>query len=303
MNLSLDQIAALEAVAREGSVTAAARALRRAPSAVSYNLRTLEEALSVTLLDRSGHRARLSEAGELVLAEGRLLLERARRVEQVAEELRAGWEPRLGLVVDGLLPQPPLMEALRRFLELGLPTKVQVGVEYLSGVEARFAEEEAELMLCLEFSGDLLLHAQPLAPVEVILLAHPGHPLHARSGPLDRGALREHVEVIVADSGGAGAARAHRLRFGSPHSLQLSDFHSKREALVSGVGFGWLPAHLAEAPLAAGALRELAFLEGSRYRFQPHLVSRRDPALGRGARRFEALLLEALGAQRPPPGC
>ena len=71
MNYTLDQLLALEAVHRLGSFSAAATSLCRATSAISYSIKSLEEALKVDLFDRSGHRAQLTPEGELILLEAR----------------------------------------------------------------------------------------------------------------------------------------------------------------------------------------------------------------------------------------
>ena len=55
-------------VAREGSVTAASKKLRLAPSTVSTQVKTLEERLGVTLFTREGRRLRLTESGRHTLS-------------------------------------------------------------------------------------------------------------------------------------------------------------------------------------------------------------------------------------------
>jgi len=62
------------------------------------------------------------------------------------------------------------------------------------------------------------------------------------------------------------------------------------------MGFGWIPRYLADEPLAGGALQELAYEGGSRYRFTPWLVQRLDRPLGRAGQR----LAELLAPGRPP---
>jgi DNA-binding transcriptional LysR family regulator len=78
-----------------GSFAAAARALGKVPSALSYSVRQLETALDVLLFDRSSRTAVLTPAGRELLSEGRrLLLEMdalASRVKRVA----SGWEGQL----------------------------------------------------------------------------------------------------------------------------------------------------------------------------------------------------------------
>ena len=66
----------MDAVHRTGSMAAAAREMGLVPSAVTYRIRQLEDALDVLLFDRSSRQAKLTEAGKELLREGnRLLLE------------------------------------------------------------------------------------------------------------------------------------------------------------------------------------------------------------------------------------
>src|SRR3569832_470051 len=63
MNLTLESLRILDAIDRKGSFAAAALALDRVPSALTYTVRKLEEDLDVLLIDRRGHRAKLTLAG------------------------------------------------------------------------------------------------------------------------------------------------------------------------------------------------------------------------------------------------
>ena len=69
--VTLDQLIVLDAVAREGSFAAAAQVLHRVPSAVSYAIKGLEDALGVSLFDRTGRIAVLTPAGRRLLGEAR----------------------------------------------------------------------------------------------------------------------------------------------------------------------------------------------------------------------------------------
>ncbi len=72
MRISLDALLVLDSIARNGSFAAAGEELHRVPSAITYTIQKLEQDLEVKLFDRSGHRARLTEAGEALLREGRV---------------------------------------------------------------------------------------------------------------------------------------------------------------------------------------------------------------------------------------
>ncbi len=54
--VTLEQARVLDALARTGSLQAAAKALAKGHPAVLYSLKTLEDAVGLRLLDRSGYR-------------------------------------------------------------------------------------------------------------------------------------------------------------------------------------------------------------------------------------------------------
>ena len=65
--LTPDALAMMDAIARTGSFAAAARELGKVPSALTYSVRQLEDALDVLLFDRSSRQAQLTAAGEELL--------------------------------------------------------------------------------------------------------------------------------------------------------------------------------------------------------------------------------------------
>lgn len=285
LHFTLDQLEVLEAIDRFGGFAAAARHLHRATSAVSYAVKALESALGVELFERTGRGAKLTAAGRVVLENARDVLERSRRLERLGADLEGGWEPELRVVVDGALPQAPFVRACQRFLARKLSTRILLSVECLSGVLRRFDRDEAHLMLAVDLAGDPRLATQPLPPLEMLLVAHRSHAVHRGRAPVDRATLSTFVEVLVADSGVRDAPPPTRLaHIGSPHLFELSDFHSKRGAILAGLGFGWLPSHLVDADLANGELVLVRFDEGNRYVLQPLVAHRRDVPLGPAAR-------------------
>jgi DNA-binding transcriptional LysR family regulator len=290
VSFTLDQLKVLDAVARTGTFAGASKELHRVPSAISYAMRTLEEGLELPLIDRSGHRAGLTAEGHRVLEAARGLLQRSAALEVLAAELRGGWEPVLQVVVDGAFPLGPIIAAMHAFSQRELPTRVQLQVEYLGGVGARFRQRKADLMLALEPPSNPALTAVDLAGLDLVLVAAAEHPL-AAAITLSRDDLARHVELVVADSDPSHDGSPYRLALGSPAVFRLSDFLSKRIALLGGVGYGWLPMPLAARNLAAGRLVELPLLEGSRVSYAPQLLYRRR-ALGRAGHLFVQLLLK-----------
>ncbi len=99
--MELRQLRHFIAVGEEGSITAAARKLRLTQPALSRQIKALEEELDTGLLERGAHSIQLTPAGEMLLAEARILLKAAdgmiARVKRVAvgESLRVGYAPSL----------------------------------------------------------------------------------------------------------------------------------------------------------------------------------------------------------------
>ncbi|MCC7134309.1 MAG: LysR family transcriptional regulator [Gemmatimonadales bacterium] len=303
MKLDLDALEALDAVIREGGLAPAARRLNKVQSAVSYQLRRLEKQLGVALLDRSGYRIRLTPAGDALLAEGRRVLAQAEQVEALARQFVQGWEARLTVILDGILPLEPVLAALKTMADERIPTRIQVKVEFLKGVQYRFEKDAADLMIVKDYDAHPYLRAEALPEITCILCVAPAHPLAGRRG-VSLVDLQEQVELSVQDSSDQGG---DQHMFGGERVFYLSGFVAKRQALLMGLGFGWMPAYLVTDELAAGRLVELDYVGGSRYRFTPRLVHRIDRPPGPAGRRLAELVRQTaagfeVGSPRPRSG-
>jgi DNA-binding transcriptional LysR family regulator len=104
MQLDLNSLEALEAVVKYGGFARAAEHLHKVQSAVSHQVRKIEQQLGVSVFNRDGYRVHLTPAGEAILAEGRRLLAQAEHVRSVARQFSQEWEPSLHIIVDGILP-------------------------------------------------------------------------------------------------------------------------------------------------------------------------------------------------------
>jgi DNA-binding transcriptional LysR family regulator len=284
--MDVDALRALDAVVREGGVARAAARLNRVQSAVSYQVGKLEAQVGTALLDRSGYRVRLTPAGEVILAEGRKLLAQADHMQALADQFASGWEPRLTVVVDGVLPLEPVLTALKTMTDEDVPTSIRVRVEFLRGVQQRFEAEGADFMLVKDLEAHPDLEVKPLRDVECVLCVGPPHALASRKR-VDRDDLQRCVELSIQDSGDQGD---DRHMFGSERVVFFPGFVAKKQALAMGLGFGWMPAYMVEDDLASGALSEVRYDGGSRYSFRPYLVRRNGRPLGRAGLRLASLI-------------
>ena len=131
--ITIDALKVLDAIDRKGSFAGAANELFRVPSAISYTVQKLEEDLSVAIFDRTGHRAALTPAGRYLLEEGRSLLEAAETLAHTTQQVAKGWETRLRIGFNSLLPAECLFDTIRAFYALGVPVEVQLVEEVFAG--------------------------------------------------------------------------------------------------------------------------------------------------------------------------
>ena len=131
--LTLHQLVCFEAVVTEGSFQAAAEKLLRSQPTVSSSVKNLESQLQLSLLDRSGYRVTLTEAGRSFYERTRVFLHEVKRLRDHAAQLAMGEESELRVVIGDVSPLPETLGLLRRFFD-GCPgTRLHLHFEAISG--------------------------------------------------------------------------------------------------------------------------------------------------------------------------
>ncbi|MBC7649725.1 MAG: LysR family transcriptional regulator, partial [Vitreoscilla sp.] len=124
--LTPEALGMVDTVHRTGSMAAAARELGLVPSAVTYRIRQIEDALDVLLFDRSSRQAKLTEAGKELLREGNRLLNELDAIANRVKRVATGWEPQLTLSVDSIISRGTIMELCEAFFALKPPTRLKI---------------------------------------------------------------------------------------------------------------------------------------------------------------------------------
>ncbi|GAB6937672.1 LysR family transcriptional regulator [Isoptericola variabilis] len=158
-HLDLTRLRVLAAVARTGSVTAAARELHYAQPSVSHHLARLEAEAGIALLQRAGRGVRLTEAGRLLADRAEEILGRvegARRELDALVGLRAG-RARLAAFPSALATLVPAAVAGLRAAHPGLG----VGLVEAEPPEAVAALQAGDVDVALVFQHTDAPHARP----------------------------------------------------------------------------------------------------------------------------------------------
>lgn len=266
--LTPDALVMMDTIARTGSFAAAARELGKVPSALTYSVRQLEEALDVLLFDRRSRQARLTAAGEELLQEGRRLLSEIDAVANRVRRVATGWEGQLTIVIDDVVSRRTIFELCEAFYALdpqgssggGAPggpgTRLRLRTEVLSGTWEALVSGQADLAIGVAATVEAPppgIAVDTLGEMPFVYVVSPHHPLAAHEGPLDDDVLVHHRAVAVADSAQRLSPRTVNLLPGQ-EVLTVNSMADKIELQRRGLGAGFVPEYLARPLMARGEL-------------------------------------------------
>ncbi len=266
--LTPEALAMMDTIARTGSFAAAARELGKVPSALTYNVRQLEDALDVLLFDRSSRQAQLTAAGEELLNEGRRLLAEMDAVANRVRRVATGWETELTIAVDGVVSQVTVFELCEAFYALnpqgvagqsngGPGTRLRLRSEVLAGTWEALLSGQADLAIGVGVGGQSTapagIETAVLGELNFVFVVAPHHPLAAVAGPISDAELLRQRAVAVADTAYRMSPITVNLLPGQD-VLTVSTTEAKIEAIVRCMGCGFVPEPMARCHIDAGLL-------------------------------------------------
>ncbi|WP_298839057.1 LysR substrate-binding domain-containing protein [uncultured Roseobacter sp.] len=273
---SVSALLCFEAVARLGSATLAAAELSLTQSAVSRQLRTLEEQLDVTLLVREGRGLALTPAGRNYVTEIRDVLTSLARASLAARTDSSGGT--LNLSILPAFGMHWLAPRLQDFARLHPEVTVNLSTR-LAPFDFRSSTFDAAIHFGREdWPG---VHYLPLMPETVVPVCAPD---------LFNGQARDPAELLACDllyldtrpRGWARWFRAVGVDQDPPAGMVFDQFSTMAQAAIHGLGIALLPTFFAQPYLDSGQLvlaaRQTTESIGSYYLVWPGERSN-DPAL------------------------
>lgn len=171
-NLDITSLRSFVAVADAGGVTRAAGFLNLTQSAVSMQLKRLEEGLGVALMDRTARRIALTTAGEKLLTYARRMLELNDEVYSRLTDQAFEGEIVLGVPHDIVYPEIP--HVLQRFASEYPRVKVHLLSSYTRALLEQFGRGDCDIILTTE--NELRSGGETLAESDLVWVGAPnGH--------------------------------------------------------------------------------------------------------------------------------
>jgi DNA-binding transcriptional LysR family regulator len=273
--MQLQDLGTFVMVASERSFSVAARKLHRTQPAVSQAIRRLEEELGDRLFDRSVRNGALTEAGRLLQEYATRLLNLAADAEVAVRELQ---QVRRGRVVIGANEAAvhTLLPLLDRFSHAHPRALVEVRRVRSRQVATELLNRNLDFGVLTFQPVGRGLQSLPLGGDELVMLAHPKHPLATR-----RRVTIEEVgqQTVIAHNDPSPTRdrvlRAYERRH-TPINIQIAlpSLDGIKRAVEMGVGVAVLPRRCALAEIGRGHLVAVK-VPGLSTRRQVRLVFRR----------------------------
>ena len=252
--LTPDALSMLESIARAGSFAAAARTIGLVPSALTYRVRQIEDALDVLLFDRSSRQAKLTPSGTELLREGGRILEEIDAMANRVKRVATGWEPQFTVALDGIISRTAIMELCESFLVQAPPTRLRLRDETLSGTLEALTSGQADLAIgVVDPTNNTDIHGKVLGEIDFVYAVAPHHPLASAPEPLTDTMIRQHRAVAVADSVQRGRGVTVGL-LGGQDVFTVATMQAKLDAQLRGLGGGFIPRCMASGYIDAGRL-------------------------------------------------
>lgn len=307
MNLHLLRI--FSTVAECGGFSQAAEALYISQPAVSKGVQELERQLATKLLDRSGHKVVLTEAGSLLQQHARQIFALEHSAEVALEQLHGLERGQLALGgshTTGTYLLPPILGMFhRRYpgvkLSLEIANTQQVVEHLLAGMlDTAFVEGP------VQESGVVI---QPWRVDKLIVIAAPDHPL-VHQQPITLNQLLMEPFIIRESGSGTRAVLEQALRERNAQiqiAMELGSNQAVKQAVSAGLGISIVSEATIIVALKAGMLAALEVPEFVLTRMLTQVfVASRPPSRAQTA--FQELLDESLNgrialAGQPTPVC
>ncbi|MCG9788416.1 LysR family transcriptional regulator [Vibrio mediterranei] len=240
---TLDQWATLREIEKAGSIQAAAISLNKSHTTVIYGVRKLEQQLGVELLEVKGRKTALTTEGKELLRRANLMLEQAKELELLSDQVAAGMEKELIIAMDHLCDPALLYEAMEAFLSKNCSTSIQVIETSLSKTTSVVTQGLADIaIITVPVTNYPAESFSVTSMVPVVSVNHPLVQLE-KVTPAD---LANTVQIVIRDLGDDIDGKAKRDA-GWVKGLQritVDNFDHAFRAVEKGVGFCRLPNHV-----------------------------------------------------------
>ncbi|PTB90102.1 LysR family transcriptional regulator [Pseudidiomarina aestuarii] len=284
---TLEQWRAFQAVIDEGGYAHAAATLNKSQSSLNHAVAKLQQQLGVELLRVVGRKAELTPHGEVMLRRSRQLTVYAQELEQLADNLKQGWEPHVNLALEMAFDRQQLLPVLQEFQLHSRGSRLSIVDTVLTGSIEHIREQTADIVVTHQLPKGYI--GEPIQGYVLELWVANTHPLAQLEQPLNPEVLSQYLQIVIRDTAREPVEQEGWLK--AEQRWTVDHFAEALQLVEAGIGFCWLPPFVTRD---RAVLTQLT-LEGSRRRQGSlYLVLPKNEKTGPCARLLYQLMLTTL---------
>ncbi|MGE5145372.1 MAG: LysR family transcriptional regulator [Candidatus Eiseniibacteriota bacterium] len=284
-------------VAKERSFTKAASRLNISQSAISEQVRALEQEIGFPLFRRTGRGIEITERGRTFLYEAERVMGDLLSLSETARRLRGAPSETFAIGMGSGMAQIFMPRIFGAFTDAVPRVRLEIVTAPTRAIFNDLHEERIDVGIAIESEPERVpagLVFERLTEAEMALIVHPKHKLAGSKRPVDIGRLV--AEPIIMSELGVGYGQVVMALFTDlgirPNILAIADNVETMKVIVqTGKGIAIVPRAAAETEVASGALKALPITPSRAVALS--LFRRRQP-LERRKESYLAALREAL---------
>ena len=292
-DFTIHQLTVFRTVARHLSYTRAAEELYLSQPAVSQQIRTLEQALGVSLFERNGRGIIQTAAGREILGQAERLLalfsETATVVREI-QDLKRG-SVLLGATISaGTYLVPPLLGIFHtRYPQI----HVTLIVANYRIVEEHLITHQIDLAIMSTVKQQQLLHMEPFLPYALVVIAPPTHYLTQRATITAYDLQAETFLLHERETASRRCVEEYFEQYGIilQNSIEMCSIDAIKEGVIAGLGIAVIEREAIALEIASGELVILG-VQGFPIQQPTYMVHLKKRNLSRAANAFRHHFLQ-----------
>ncbi|NLL18676.1 MAG: LysR family transcriptional regulator [Clostridia bacterium] len=294
--LNFRQLSIFVAVAELGSFTKAAKHLFMTQPAISWQIKSLETELGLTLLERGDRNVSLTEAGKLFYTEAKRLNNLYERLMADIEEYKGLGKGNLKMGASTIPGEYLLPNYIGRFKQLYPEVNISLSIGDTRRIVEKLLMDSIQLGIIGAKLEETKLDFFPFKEDHLILIAAPDHPW-GKKDAIGLTDLFPASYVLREEGSGTRMVIEQEL---AKQDFSLNDFDVVMElgstravitAVAAGLGVSWVSHWAVQEALSLGTVRQVK-VEGLEMKRTIYLAIRRNRTLSPLAKAFADYLLQ-----------
>ena len=291
-NSTFRQLRVFNEVARHLSFARAAEALHLTPPAVTMQIKELESHVGMPLFERVGKRVSLTTSGEYMLVYARKILATLKDAEDAAARLQRA---ETGQLTIGFVSTAKyfMMKLISDFRQLHSGVDIQLALGNREQLVSMLNNSEVDIAIMGRPPKEIQTRPEPFAAHPHVFVSSPDHPLSLQ-GRIRVDELRPYDFIVREPGSGTRAAMQKFFEdtYVEPRlKIQLSSNETIKQAVMAGLGLGFISLHTIGTELSQGRITMLD-VEGAPVVRAWNLVHTQSKLLSPAAEAFRYYMLE-----------